>query len=41
MGRELWRGRLTVVADDNRGLLVAHPWLTEVAALSRPPPGPA
>ncbi len=39
-GRELWRGRLTVVADDNRGLLVAHPWLTEVAALSRPPLGP-
>ena len=37
---ELWRGRLTVVADDNRGLLVAHPWLTEVAALSRPPLGP-
>lgn len=35
-----WRERLTVVADANRELLTAHPWLTEVAALSRPPLGP-
>lgn len=35
-----WRDRLTVVAEANRGLLTAHPWLTEVAALSRPPLGP-
>lgn len=38
-GRE-WRDRLRVVAQDNRVLLTAHPWLTEVAALSRPPLGP-
>ncbi|MDN5725571.1 MAG: TetR/AcrR family transcriptional regulator, partial [Propionibacteriales bacterium] len=35
-----WRTRLAVVAEANRALLVAHPWLTEVAALSRPPLGP-
>lgn len=35
-----WRDRLTVVAEDNRELLSTHPWLTEVAALSRPPLGP-
>jgi AcrR family transcriptional regulator len=35
-----WRGRLTKVAEANRELLQAHPWLTEVAALSRPPLGP-
>lgn len=35
-----WRARLTSVATANRTLLVAHPWLTEVAALSRPPLGP-
>lgn len=35
-----WRDRLTVVAESNRDLLTAHPWLTEVAALSRPPLGP-
>lgn len=39
-GRERWRRRLTAVAESNRALLVAHPWLTEVAALSRPPLGP-
>lgn len=39
-GRERWRRRLTTVADANRALLLAHPWLTEVAALSRPPLGP-
>lgn len=39
-GRERWRKRLTAVAEANRDLLVAHPWLTEVAALSRPPLGP-
>lgn len=35
-----WRDRLRVVADSNRTLLTSHPWLTEVAALSRPPLGP-
>ena len=35
-----WRDRLTVVAETNRDLLTGHPWLTEVAALSRPPLGP-
>lgn len=35
-----WRKRLTTVAETNRTLLSAHPWLTEVAALSRPPLGP-
>lgn len=35
-----WRDRLTAVAESNRALLTAHPWLTEVAALSRPPLGP-
>lgn len=35
-----WRERLVGVAEDNRRLLTAHPWLTEVAALSRPPLGP-
>ena len=37
---QTWRRRATLVAEANRGLLVAHPWLTEVAALSRPPLGP-
>lgn len=35
-----WRARLGAVAEDNRTLLLQHPWLTEVAALSRPPLGP-
>lgn len=35
-----WRSRLTRVAESNRTLLTEHPWLTEVAALSRPPLGP-
>lgn len=39
-GREPWRERLTAIAESNRGLLTRHPWLTEVAALSRPPLGP-
>jgi AcrR family transcriptional regulator len=37
---EAWRQRLTTVALENRELLATHPWLTEVAALSRPPLGP-
>ncbi|MFC7358790.1 TetR/AcrR family transcriptional regulator [Nocardioides astragali] len=37
---EAWRDRLEVVAETNRDLLTSHPWLTEVAALSRPPLGP-
>ncbi|KQY57320.1 TetR/AcrR family transcriptional regulator [Nocardioides sp. Root140] len=39
-GRLGWRKRLVAVADANRELLSGHPWLTEVAALSRPPLGP-
>jgi AcrR family transcriptional regulator len=35
-----WRRRAATVAEDNRSLLEGHPWLTEVAALSRPPLGP-
>lgn len=35
-----WRERLVVLAEANRALLLAHPWLTEIAALSRPPLGP-
>jgi AcrR family transcriptional regulator len=38
--RSGWRTRLTRVADANRTLLTDHLWLTEVAALSRPPLGP-
>jgi AcrR family transcriptional regulator len=37
---QTWRRRLTIVAEANRDLLTRHPWLTEVAALSRPPLGP-
>lgn len=37
---ETWRERLADVALANRALLTEHPWLTEVAALSRPPLGP-
>lgn len=39
-GRSRWRSRLTSVAESNLELLTTHPWLTEVAALSRPPLGP-
>lgn len=39
-GRRRWRARVAAVAEANRDLLEAHPWLTEVAALSRPPLGP-
>lgn len=35
-----WRDRLAAVAEANRDLLTTRPWLTEVAALSRPPLGP-
>lgn len=37
---EPWRERLATVAEANRMLLSQHPWMTEVAALSRPPLGP-
>ncbi|WP_456286976.1 TetR/AcrR family transcriptional regulator [Microbacterium sp. JZ70] len=37
---ETWRARLGMVAEANRELLTEHAWLTEVAALSRPPLGP-
>lgn len=39
-GAESWRARLKAVAEANRTLLMQHPWLTEIAALSRPPLGP-
>lgn len=35
-----WRRRLTRVAEDNRALFTEHPWLADVATLSRPPLGP-
>jgi AcrR family transcriptional regulator len=35
-----WRRRLTVVAQDNRDLLTAHPWVAAAMSLSRPPLGP-
>lgn len=35
-----WRTRLTAVVVANRDLFRAHPWLTELASLSRPPLGP-
>lgn len=35
-----WRDRAQQVADSNRELLQKHPWMTEIAALSRPPLGP-
>jgi len=37
---ESWRERVSTVAEENRMLLLQHPWMTEVAALSRPPLGP-
>jgi AcrR family transcriptional regulator len=38
-GGRPWRERLTAVADANRALLLAHPWLGAVSTL-RPPLGP-
>jgi len=35
-----WRRRVARVAEVNRDLLRQHPWVTELAALSRPPLGP-
>jgi AcrR family transcriptional regulator len=40
VGDRPWRERVTEIARGNRELLARHPWLTEVAALSRPPLGP-
>ncbi|NYE19427.1 TetR/AcrR family transcriptional regulator [Microbacterium immunditiarum] len=37
---ESWRERVSTLAEENRMLLLQHPWMTEVAALSRPPLGP-
>ena len=37
---ESWCERVSTVAEENRMLLLQHPWMTEVAALSRPPLGP-
>ncbi|KJL47399.1 Tetracycline repressor protein class H [Microbacterium hydrocarbonoxydans] len=39
-GGETWRDRVIAVAESNRALLMAHSWMTEIAALSRPPLGP-
>lgn len=39
-GDEGWQARFRAVAESNRALLGAHPWLVDVAALSRPPLGP-
>lgn len=39
-GAQGWRERVTTIAETNRMLLAEHAWLTEVAALSRPPLGP-
>lgn len=39
-GTQVWRERVTTIAEANRMLLTRHPWMTEVAALSRPPLGP-
>ncbi|MGO1318335.1 MAG: TetR/AcrR family transcriptional regulator C-terminal domain-containing protein, partial [Cellulomonadaceae bacterium] len=35
-----WRERIIAVAESNRALITAHPWLTEAALPSRPPLGP-
>ena len=35
-----WRRRLERVAETNRALFAEHPWLADVAVLSRPPLGP-
>lgn len=40
VGDRPWRERVTEIARGNRELLARHPWLTEIAALSRPPLGP-
>jgi AcrR family transcriptional regulator len=37
---QAWRDRVSTIAEANRMLLTRHPWMTEVAALSRPPLGP-
>lgn len=39
-GTAPWRERLVAVAEANRAMLSQHPWMTEVAAISRPPLGP-
>ncbi|MGW6705804.1 TetR/AcrR family transcriptional regulator C-terminal domain-containing protein [Streptomyces sp. NPDC054956] len=36
---ESWRERITRVADDNRALLLRHPWIAELS-VTRPPLGP-
>lgn len=36
---QLWRQRLTAVANENRALYAAHPWAAEISTL-RPPLGP-
>jgi AcrR family transcriptional regulator len=38
-GEDHWRARLTAIADDNRALHEAHPWVA-AATVSRPPLGP-
>ncbi|MCY0951984.1 TetR/AcrR family transcriptional regulator [Streptomyces sp. H27-S2] len=36
---EPWRSKVTRVAEDNRALLVRHPWIADLA-VTRPPLGP-
>ncbi|MEV6953818.1 TetR/AcrR family transcriptional regulator [Streptomyces sp. NPDC051183] len=38
-GAEPWRARITRVAEDNRALLLRHPWIADLA-VTRPPLGP-
>lgn len=35
-----WRRRLTQVAEANRAMFAAHPWVAEVSTQTRPPLGP-
>ncbi|WP_329376862.1 TetR/AcrR family transcriptional regulator C-terminal domain-containing protein [Streptomyces sp. NBC_01351] len=37
--RDPWQERVTHIADDNRDLLVRHPWIADLA-VTRPPLGP-
>ncbi|WKV70783.1 TetR/AcrR family transcriptional regulator [Streptomyces sp. PCS3-D2] len=37
--KEPWRARVTRVAEDNRDLMLRHPWITGLA-VTRPPLGP-
>ncbi|TDC60223.1 TetR/AcrR family transcriptional regulator [Micromonospora sp. KC207] len=39
LDQKVWRARLTAIAQQNRALFKAHPWLVEVST-ARPPLGP-